>query len=62
MSIALSTIVVKKVIGGSTSTATLNIIRMVDGGIKFVDVKGNTVIAHSNDAISRLFTKLEALV
>ena len=62
MSTTLSTIVVKKVIGGSVSTATLSIVRMDDGGIKFTDANGALVIAHSNDEMSRLFAKLSALV
>ena len=63
MATTLSTIVVKKVTGESTvSTATLSIVRMADGGIKFTDVNGNTVIAHSNTELSLLFTKITALV
>ena len=54
----LTTITVKK----STSTATTNISRMSDGGIKFTDVKGNTVIAHGNEELSKLFAKLSSLV
>ena len=63
MATTLSTIVVKKVTGESTvSTATLSIVRMADGGIKFTDANGDLVIAHSNDEMSRLFAKLSALV
>lgn len=54
----LTTITVKK----STSTATTNISRMSDGGIKFTDVKGNTIISHSNEELSKLFAKLSSLV
>lgn len=54
----LTTLTVKK----STSTATTNISRMSDGGIKFTDVNGNTVIAHGDEELSKLFAKLNSLV
>lgn len=54
----LTTLTVKK----ATSTATTNISRMSDGGIKFTDVNGNTVIVHGNEELSKLFAKLNSLV
>lgn len=59
MSIAIITTLTIKT---STSTATTNISRMSDGGYKFTDVNGNTVVEHGNEALAQLFAKLKALV
>lgn len=43
------------------ATATLQLIRKQDGSVEFVDAKGNKVIAHGNEEMSRLFEALNGL-
>ena len=53
----LTTLTVKK----GASTASLSLIRMGDGGVKFVDADGNTQILRDPVA-TKLFDAINALV
>lgn len=45
--------------GASVASAT--IVKNGDGSIEFTDTDGNTVIAHSNEPLQKLFEVIDAL-